>query len=72
MRILCLTPRLPYPPNRGDRLRAFHFIEHLSRERFAKPFGNLYHVAADVDSVFAYIDAYEPVLAPNKWFTEED
>lgn len=32
MRILCLTSRLPYPPNRGDRLRAFHFIEHLSRE----------------------------------------
>lgn len=32
MRILCLTSRLPYPPNRGDRLRAFHFIEHLSKE----------------------------------------
>ena len=31
MRILCLTSRLPYPPNRGDRLRAFHFIEHLSQ-----------------------------------------
>lgn len=32
MNILCLTSRLPYPPNRGDRLRAFHFIEHFSRE----------------------------------------
>jgi sugar transferase (PEP-CTERM/EpsH1 system associated) len=32
MRILCLTSRLPYPPNRGDRLRAFHFLEHLSRD----------------------------------------
>ena len=32
MRILCLTSRLPYPPDRGDRLRAFHFIEHLSDE----------------------------------------
>jgi sugar transferase (PEP-CTERM/EpsH1 system associated) len=32
MRILCLTSRLPYPPDRGDRLRAFHFIEHLSQE----------------------------------------
>jgi sugar transferase (PEP-CTERM/EpsH1 system associated) len=30
MRILCLTARLPYPPNRGDRLRAFHFIRKLS------------------------------------------
>ena len=31
MRILCLTSRLPYPPNRGDRLRAFHFVEHLAQ-----------------------------------------
>lgn len=30
MRILCLTARLPYPPNRGDRLRAYHFIRQLS------------------------------------------
>lgn len=32
MRILCLTSRLPYPPNRGDRLRAFNFIKHLSAQ----------------------------------------
>jgi sugar transferase (PEP-CTERM/EpsH1 system associated) len=32
MRILCLTSRLPYPPNRGDRSRVFHFIKHLSSE----------------------------------------
>jgi sugar transferase (PEP-CTERM/EpsH1 system associated) len=32
MRILCLTARLPYPPNRGDRLRAFHIIEHLAAD----------------------------------------
>jgi len=32
LRILFLTSRLPYPPNRGDRLRAFHFIRRLSRE----------------------------------------
>ena len=31
MRLLCLTTRLPYPPNRGDRLRAFHFIRQLSQ-----------------------------------------
>jgi sugar transferase (PEP-CTERM/EpsH1 system associated) len=30
MRILCLTSRLPYPPDRGDRLRAFNFIKQLS------------------------------------------
>jgi len=32
MRILCLTSRLPYPPDRGDRLRAFHLIEQLSQK----------------------------------------
>ena len=32
MRILCLTARLPYPPNRGDRLRAYHFLESLARQ----------------------------------------
>ncbi len=32
MRILFLTSRLPYPPNRGDRLRAYHFIRSLSQD----------------------------------------
>jgi sugar transferase (PEP-CTERM/EpsH1 system associated) len=31
MRILFLTSRLPYPPNRGDRSRVFNFIKHLSQ-----------------------------------------
>lgn len=31
MRILCLTARLPYPPIRGDRLRAYHFLKCFSR-----------------------------------------
>lgn len=30
MKLLFLTSRLPYPPNRGDRLRAFHFLRELS------------------------------------------
>jgi polysaccharide biosynthesis protein PslH len=32
MRVLYLTSRLPYPPDRGDRLRACHFVERLSSE----------------------------------------
>lgn len=31
MRILCLTSRLPYPPHRGDRLRAYNFLRQLAR-----------------------------------------
>jgi sugar transferase (PEP-CTERM/EpsH1 system associated) len=30
MRILVLTHRLPYRPNRGDRIRAYHLVRHLS------------------------------------------
>jgi len=32
VRILCLTSRLPYPPDRGDRLRAFHILKTLASE----------------------------------------
>lgn len=32
MNILFLTGRLPYPPTRGDRLRAYHFMRVLSRK----------------------------------------
>lgn len=31
MRVLVLTHRLPYAPNRGDRIRAHHLIRHLAR-----------------------------------------
>lgn len=30
MRVLLITPRLPYPPNRGDRLKIFNLISRLS------------------------------------------
>ena len=32
MRLLFLTSRLPYPPNRGDRLRVYNFLRVLARE----------------------------------------
>lgn len=50
----------------------FALFAHLYRERFAKPFENLYHVADDVEGIFAYLDAYEPFLAPSKWFATEE
>lgn len=30
-RVLLLTHRIPFPPNRGDRIRAYHLIEFLSK-----------------------------------------
>jgi sugar transferase (PEP-CTERM/EpsH1 system associated) len=32
MRVLFLTHRLPYAPNRGDRIRAYHLLRALARE----------------------------------------
>ncbi len=32
MKILYLTHRLPWPPNRGDKIRSYHLIEHLARK----------------------------------------
>ena len=31
MKILYLTHTCPYPPNKGDRIRCFHILSHLSR-----------------------------------------
>ena len=28
--MLFLTHRVPHPPNRGDRIRTFHFLQHLA------------------------------------------
>jgi polysaccharide biosynthesis protein PslH len=30
MRILFLSHRLPYPPNKGDKIRSYHLLSHLS------------------------------------------
>ncbi len=45
---------------------------HFYREHFAKPFDGLYHVAADVPDIFAYLDSYRPTVAPSKWFTPDE
>jgi sugar transferase (PEP-CTERM/EpsH1 system associated) len=31
MRLLLLTHRLPYPPNKGDKIRSFNLLEHLAK-----------------------------------------
>lgn len=42
MRILALTHRLPYAPNRGDRIRAYHVLRHLA-ERYEVELVSLVH-----------------------------
>src|SRR5215475_1805720 len=31
MNILYLAPRIPYPPNKGEKIRAFHQLLHLAK-----------------------------------------
>ena len=31
--ILYLTHRIPYPPNKGDKIRSFHWLKHLAERR---------------------------------------
>lgn len=52
MRVLVLTHRLPYAPNRGDRIRAYHLVHHLAAH-------------ADVDLISLTHDPEEAAHAPD-------
>ena len=57
MRVLFLTQRLPYAPNRGDRLRAYHILQWL-RDRATVELVSLVHddeEAAHVDEVRPFV-----------------
>ena len=32
MRILFLSQRVPYPPNRGDKIPTYYYVRHLARQ----------------------------------------
>ena len=34
-----LVHRLPYPPNKGDKVRSYHLLRHLARQHRGLPFG---------------------------------
>ncbi|MFY9973845.1 MAG: sugar transferase, partial [Chromatiaceae bacterium] len=48
MRLLFLAHRIPYPPNKGDKIRSFHMLDYLSR-RHEVHLGCLIDDAADMD-----------------------
>ncbi len=50
MRILFLAHRIPYPPNKGDKIRAFNILKHLS-ERHAVYLACLVDERADLESL---------------------
>jgi len=48
MRILFLAHRIPFPPNKGDKIRAFHVLEHLARRHTV-------HLATLIDDAATWI-----------------
>lgn len=58
MKILYLCHRIPYPPNKGDKIRSYHQVSHLAR-------GHSVHLACLVDDAddLPYAASLEPICA---------
>ena len=56
--ILFLSQRIPYPPNKGEKIRAFHFLKHLARHHQV-------YLGCFVDDPedLAHVDALESLCA---------
>lgn len=70
MRILVLTHRLPYAPNRGDRLRVYHMLQYL-RTRADLELVSFVHdddEASHVDDVRAFVPQVTALRVP-RWRT---
>ena len=66
MRVLFLTHRLPYAPNRGDRLRAYHMLQYL-RTRAELELVSLIHddeEAVHVEDVRAFVPHVTALRVP--------
>lgn len=61
MHILFLTPRLPYPPNRGDRLRPWNFAKSLAKRHTLHLVSLIQHkdeerYTNDLEKVFDHVE----------------
>ena len=56
--LLFLAHRLPYPPNKGDKVRSFHFLKHLAG-RYRVFLGTF----IDDPSDWNYVEALKPLCA---------
>ena len=70
MRVLVLTHRLPYAPDRGDRLRVYHMLRHLTT-RADVELVSLVHdddEAARIDEVRRFVPRVTGLRVP-RWHT---
>uniref|UniRef100_I2Q331 Sugar transferase, PEP-CTERM/EpsH1 system associated n=1 Tax=Desulfovibrio sp. U5L TaxID=596152 RepID=I2Q331_9BACT len=57
--ILVLCHRIPYPPNKGDKVRSYHLVRHLAERGWRVHLGAL----ADTPGDMAYRDSLRPLCA---------
>jgi sugar transferase (PEP-CTERM/EpsH1 system associated) len=62
MKILFLCHYVPYPPDHGAKIRAYHFIRHLSRNN-SVTVATLAHTAGELTQVIGLKDYCEEVIA---------
>jgi sugar transferase (PEP-CTERM/EpsH1 system associated) len=69
LRLLFLTHRLPYAPNRGDRIRAFHLLRHLSACAQVTLVSLVHDAkeAAHVDELRPFVDEIRVAMVPRAW-----
>src|ERR1700741_1852524 len=71
MKILFICHRLPYPPNRGGKIRPFNMIRHLSKKHTVMV-GSLAHTEEELDQGWGLKEYCDEVLAdvlpnPLRW-----
>ena len=69
--LLMLVHRVPYPPNRGDRIRSYHLLRHLAAE-FDVHLATLCDEPVSADSTAALASLCRrveiaPVMGPARW-----
>ena len=67
--LLLLTHRIPYPPNKGDKIRSFHLLEYLSRH-YRVHLGTFVDDPADLgylDSLIPYCAGLRAVRLRPRW-----
>src|SRR5262245_4186059 len=69
--LLMLVHRVPYPPNRGDRIRSYHLLRHLASE-YDVHLATLCDEPVSADTVEALESvcrraAIAPVMGPARW-----
>ena len=67
LKVVFLSQRVPYPPDRGDRITTYHVLRHLAARGAQIRVGCLAEGARDLESAAALpgvVDAVEEVCAP--------